>query len=71
MSARNIVPIDLQRIEHLQQTSLAMLITMHSALSEITKCHVALDGGVTMRYIAEQSLSRVQEIAQTLEVANA
>ena len=66
-----IVHSDLQRVAQVQRSNEEMLVTMHTALIEIRRCHVALDGGVTMRYIAEQSLSRVREIAKTLEVQNA
>lgn len=62
--------LDIERFRRMQEKSIDMLFVMHAALSEIARSEVSLDGGVAMRYIAEQSILRVREITATLEVKN-
>lgn len=70
MPARNQFE-DIDRLKNITTNNVEMLMTMHAGLSEIAKCEVSLDGGTAMRYIAEKSLERVQEIAAKMEVVNA
>lgn len=59
---------DVEHCKNVTEKNVEMLITMHTGLTEIAKVPASLDGGVAMRYIAEQTIERVQEIAAKMEV---
>lgn len=62
---------DVSRFEQVSRANVAMMETMHNALSEIAKCEISLDGGVAQKHIAEFALVKVHKIANDLEVKNA
>ena len=62
-----IVHPDIQRVVQVTKTNVELIVTMHETLQAITTCQT----GLTMRYLADKCLTRVEEIAQTLEVQNA
>lgn len=59
---------DTELIKKVTQANVEMLVTMHTGLSEIARCEASPGGVEAMKFIAAQSLRRVQEIADRMEV---
>lgn len=57
---------DLNHIAEITECNVAMLATMHVALSEIAGCEVSLDGGIAQKHIAETALVEVYKIAKQI-----
>lgn len=63
-------PIDIQRFEQVQKTTLEMLTTMFGGLAEISKCNETEADATVMKNIAADTLIEIKRIAMNLEGQN-
>jgi hypothetical protein len=57
---------DVERIRHIQRTSLEMMTVMHRGLSAIARGELSEIGALAMKRLAGQTLDEVQNIATEL-----